>query len=305
MNLRAQIVGAAVADNSVKELSPHTANTGLRTTGLRHRTLDVSAQDRLAEVFLLNTRLRRDDVDTNLSIADYFTDEAMVMLSLNGERSQSAGSIPLPKPAPLRKKLDDALRERRSVRRFTGAGIELEMLAALLASAGGITGSTKAQLSDGSFREILFRAAPSGGGLYPVEFYVAAPRVKGLDAGSVYRYAPRHRSLVEMFNDRKRVDDLFGAFAVDENLINVSQCAAVIYLVATPWRSMRKYGPRGMRFVFMEAGYASQNVHLAATALGCGSTDCGAVYDDVHSALGLDGQFQALVHTIVIGMQAV
>jgi hypothetical protein len=37
-------------------------------------------------------------------------------------------------------------------------------------------------------------------------------------------------------------------------------------------------------------------------ALGFGSLDCASFYDDeVHEAMNLDGLYQALVHTVIVG----
>jgi SagB-type dehydrogenase family enzyme len=68
---------------------------------------------------------------------------------------------------------------------------------------------------------------------------------------------------------------------------------------------MRKYGNRGLRFLFLEAGAMAQNIHLACEALGLGSFDCASVYDDeVHEALGIDGLHESLLHTVIIGAGA-
>jgi SagB-type dehydrogenase family enzyme len=72
--------------------------------------------------------------------------------------------------------------------------------------------------------------------------------------------------------------------------------------VARPWRSMRKYGSRGVRYVFVEAGAIAQCVHLAAEALGVGTVDCASVYEDeAGDVMGIDGLFEQLVHTVVVG----
>jgi SagB-type dehydrogenase family enzyme len=53
-------------------------------------------------------------------------------------------------------------------------------------------------------------------------------------------------------------------------------------------RSMLKYGERGVRYVFMEAGHAAQNIHLQAVSLNLGTVVIGAFRDDqVKSVLGL------------------
>ena len=72
--------------------------------------------------------------------------------------------------------------------------------------------------------------------------------------------------------------------------------------MGAPWRSMRKYGARGMRFLFLEAGAIAQNLNLACAGLGLGSLDCASLYDDeVHEALGADGLYEALLHAVIVG----
>jgi SagB-type dehydrogenase family enzyme len=84
--------------------------------------------------------------------------------------------------------------------------------------------------------------------------------------------------------------------------ISVSRANAVFLLIGQPWKSMRKYGPRGLRLLFLEAGAISQNVHLATAALGLGSVDCASVYDDeAHEVLGLDGLHEVLLHVLILG----
>jgi hypothetical protein len=65
---------------------------------------------------------------------------------------------------------------------------------------------------------------------------------------------------------------------------------------------MRKYGDRGLRFVFIEAGAIAENIHLPTVAFVYGSVDCASVHEDeIHDALGIDGGDEALIHAIVLG----
>jgi SagB-type dehydrogenase family enzyme len=310
MKITSSVIGAAIANNSVKELSPNFSSSGLRTFALNHRTLDMSDDNRLAETFLINTRLRRNDAEAAQSIADYFTDEALAMLSLHSsvESDCSDALIALPKPISIQMKMGEAMGKRRSHRQFTDVPIDQKILSTLLYAAGGITGKGVVAIEDDDGEaslDISFRSTPSGGGLYPNELYIFSKHVEGLPENSTYRYLPKSHSLEPVANDGEQVDRLNQAFASSEDQISVSQAAAIIYIVGLPWRSMRKYGARGMRFLFMEAGYMSQNFHLAALGLGCASCDVGAIYDnDVHAAFGFDGCFQALTHTLIVGMPA-
>lgn len=91
-------------------------------------------------------------------------------------------------------------------------------------------------------------------------------------------------------------------FVVPDENISCKYSNVIFLLVARPWKTMRKYGDRGLRFVFHETGAISQNIHLAVTGLGLGSVDCASICDDeMHEVLGFDGNFQTVTHTIVVG----
>ncbi|WP_160720543.1 SagB/ThcOx family dehydrogenase [Isachenkonia alkalipeptolytica] len=74
--------------------------------------------------------------------------------------------------------LMDSLSQRRSVRDYSEEALTLKELAALLWSAQGITEEERG-----------YRVAPSAGATYPMEVYVLAENVEGLNAG-LYRYSP-------------------------------------------------------------------------------------------------------------------
>jgi SagB-type dehydrogenase family enzyme len=66
-------------------------------------------------------------------------------------------------------------------------------------------------------------------------------------------------------------------------------------------RTTGRYGQRGIRYVYMEAGHAAQNVHLQAEALGLGSVAVGA-FDDasVSKVLTLPNHLEP-IYMVVIG----
>lgn len=295
----ADLSKAAVYGNSFRSAAPWARSTGFRAQSLRHRALSYSGQPRLAEEFLINTRLVRSSRESEASIEAYFSDGAAVMLSKMGEEAPSARRS-LPKSPPLRMELGEAIARRRSCRSYTGDPIELEDLAALLRGAAGITGRAEAELAGGVTVPLHFRATPSGGGLYTIDVYVAAARVNGLGRG-VYRYNPTLDALVEAGTEGD-LDALLRCFSVPDEVISVSRAGAVFLLVGHPWKAMRKYGDRGMRFVFMEAGAIAEHINLASGALGLGSVDCASIYDDeVHQVMNLDGLYRSLIHTVVVG----
>jgi SagB-type dehydrogenase family enzyme len=166
--------------------------------------------------------------------------------------------------------LEEALLQRRSVREYTGEPLTLEEISQLLWAAQGITDPRG------------FRTAPSAGGLYPLEVYLVAGEVAGLEAG-VYKYRPQEHSLIRVVVGDRRENLCTAALGQ----VWVREAAADIVILAVYERTTVKYGDRGIRYVHLEAGHAAQNVCLQATALGLGTVTVGAFYDDeVQAVLG-------------------
>jgi SagB-type dehydrogenase family enzyme len=293
----ATVAGELLA-NSYRSADPWVDSTGLRTHSLRHRTLSHSNDPRIAEEFLVNTRLRHHDRETEASIQSYFLDSGLAMVARIGEGEDCADAmVSLPPSIRLRRDVDEILVGRRSRRQYTGDAIGADFLATIVRSAAGVTGQATVDLYGGGETRLRFRVAPSGGGRYPVHLYVAAFFVTDLDR-QLYRYDPLQDALVRCGG----ADRLLDACAVTDDLISLRRASAVLLLVGQPWRALRKYGPRGLRFLFLEAGAMAQNIHIATAALGLGSVDCASFYDDdVHALLRADGVHEALIHAVVVG----
>lgn len=142
------------------------------------------------------------------------------------------------------------------------------------------------------------RTYPSGGGLYPLELYIAIRRVQDLDAG-LYHYNLRQHSL-EVLGDATVSDAVF------ENLTQrdaADSCHLAVVVTAIFMRSQYKYGERGYRFVLLEAGHLMQNLSLLAPAVGLGMVPLGGYYDDkLHDLMGVNGVDEAVVYTAVAGL---
>jgi SagB-type dehydrogenase family enzyme len=119
-----------------------------------------------------------------------------------------------------------------------------------------------------------FRTAPSAGALYPLEVYVVAGNVEGLPAG-IYHYRPRQHVLVKITAGDHR--QTLYRNALSQSAISNAPLSFVI--AGIPRRTTGKYGDRGVRYVFMEAGHAAQNLCLQAVVLELGSVVIGAFSD--------------------------
>jgi SagB-type dehydrogenase family enzyme len=175
----------------------------------------------------------------------------------------SSKSILLPDPRLAGDvSVEQALRERRSVRSYRNDPLEIVEISQILWSAQGIT------------NERGFRTAPSAGALYPLELYVIAGKVKDLSAG-IYKYRPHDHALVEIVSGDRRSP--LSRAALRQGAIR--KAPAVILFCAVYERTTGKYGQRGIRYVHMEVGHAAQNVCLQAIALGLQTAVIGAFRD--------------------------
>ncbi len=180
--------------------------------------------------------------------------------------------------------VEEALFERRSVRDYTGEPITLEEVSQLLWAAQGTT------VDWGG------RTSPSAGGTYPLELYLVAGDVDGLEAG-VYLYRTGRHELARILSGDVRKELAQASLGQS----SVEEGAVVLAISAVYERTTGRYGGRGLRYVHMEAGHAAQNVYLQATALDLGCVVIGAFQDDDLSALlGLPDD-EAPLYVIPVG----
>ena len=142
----------------------------------------------------------------------------------------------------------------------------------------------------------LRRPVPSAGALYPLEVYVVALAVDGVES-AVYHYDPFHHRLERLreVDESQLADSL-----VDPTL--VSRSSALVIVTAMFWRTRFKYGVRGYRFALLEAGHLTQNVGLAAAAMRLSALPLGGFYDRrVDAVVGADGLDEATVHAVLLG----
>ena len=174
-----------------------------------------------------------------------------------------------------------AIKSRRTVRQFARQNLTQNQLSQLLWAAYGITDSRG------------LRSAPSAGALYPLDLYavVGDRQVSSLAAG-VYHYLPEKHSLEVI-----RQGDLRPAVA-RASLSQAWMAEAPIMLVITGEyrRCQIKYGERGIRYTYMEAGHVGQNIFLQAEALGLGAGIVGAFENAaVSQTLGLPPAHDPLI----------
>jgi SagB-type dehydrogenase family enzyme len=190
---------------------------------------------------------------------------AMGILWLHPSGGQGAEAIKL--PPPVKKggmPLAEALAVRRTVRSFASRPLDLKQVSQLLWGADGLSDPRG------------LRTAPSAGATYPVDLYlvVGEQGVADLAAG-VYHYQSAAQALT-----RVAPGDVRAAVArasLDQTWM--TQAPVLVVITGEYRRCTARYGERGIRYTHMEVGNVSQNLFLAAEALGLGAGIVGAFED--------------------------
>ena len=76
----------------------------------------------------------------------------------------------------------------------------------------------------------------------------------------------------------------------------------VILIAAVMERTMWKYGQRGYRYVFFDAGHLGQNLYLAATASHIGIAAIGGFFDEEVNSLCQLPEGEAVIYMLCAGM---
>ncbi len=190
--------------------------------------------------------------------------------------------ITLPKPNQEGSiSLEKVIAIRRSRRNFLPQSLTLEQIGQLAWAAQGRDARGK------------YRTVPSAGATYPLELFVVT-------ADGLYHYLPAKHSLEQLSEADIRAK--LASAALGQGFIE--DAPLTLAFAAQFSRTTGHYGQRGVRYVYMEAGHAAQNVHLQAEALGLGSVAVGA-FDDasVSNVLALPDYLEPL-YMVVIGYSA-
>ncbi len=188
----------------------------------------------------------------------------------------------------------DVVRRRRSLREYADIGLSLRELSALLWATQGVD----------RVRENVatFRAVPSAGARHAFETLLVVRRVDGLAPG-LYQYLARSHRLLSAASLSVAPSDLAAA-CLGQRMIESS--AVTFAWVAVPRRMTWRYGERGYRYLYLDAGHVCQNLYLACEAIGAGACAVGAYDDAATNALfGLDGVERFVIYLASVGKRKV
>lgn len=301
-----------------KSASPYLETTGVKLASALYGAATVSQSHLLSEEYLLNYKGSSIDLGWFRGLALFKQPEVRGALTLvekkERELNERSEFITLPKPQRINASFDTLIRARRSRSDMTGEAMSLEQLSTLLFHGNGVTSNGQviepAEL-DGNWPSdslgepdpIHVRTAPSAGALYPIDLYLLLRNVGQLEDG-LYRYRPishgllRARHLSEEDWNAHEADTATWGPNFDASKVNV-----LVSHVYSLHRNSRKYGEVGLAFGLIEVGMISQNIHLAAEALGLAS-NCigGGIKTTREKILGIDGLSQHCVHQMAIGL---
>ncbi len=174
--------------------------------------------------------------------------------------------------------LEQAIAVRRSRRHYLPKSLTLEQIGQLAWAAQGQDASSE------------YRTSPSAGATYPLELFV-------ITGEGMFRYLPAKHAIEKLADQDLRAP--LASAAWGQEFIQAAPLTLVFAAEFT--RTTGRYGKRGIRYVYMEAGHAAQNVHVQAEALGLGSVAVGA-FDDaaVSKVLSLPRNIEPL-YMVAVG----
>jgi SagB-type dehydrogenase family enzyme len=193
----------------------------------------------------------------------------LVLAGSLANAQQPAGTVRLPEARRQGTlSLEAALAARHSTRALTRDSVDLADVAQLLWATQGIN------------RPDGHRTAPAAGGIYALELYVVAARVRGLPAG-VYHYRQAGH-LLETVSAGDRLQAI-----TDSATHQAWQADAAVAVIFTGdyQRLGARFRDRAERYVPMEIGFAAQNLYLEVAALGLGTTFAGSFQDSTMARL--------------------
>lgn len=246
----------------------------------------------VAEQFYESSKLSRATISDDLSGAARIqrSVELQAMTSRGARAYPHRPTVLLPDPIPLHTSFHDVSTRRRSANGFRDGPVTAQSVSDVLHH------SYRATPADGAPPK---RVSPSAGALYPLDIFLLNLHDAGtIPAESCLYYDPIRHQLAHITNaKRDAVYEALGSSDLAEGV------GLVMVITAMFARSRIKYGTRGARFCYIEAGHLAQSIVLAAEAAGLSARTYGGFFDDAVTALipGLDGVDSAPVHAVLLG----
>jgi len=210
------------------------------------------------------------------------------------KRIEGADCIVLPSHEPETDSFFETLQARRTHRSFSKDKISLDQTSRLLRATWGVQGYLESKL----FGWLPVKTSPSGGARHPVEVYLMALRVDGLEEG-MYHYQAKDHFLEKISSEA--TPSLARQYCADQPY--AAEAAALFIMTAVFSRTMWKYHhPRAYRVVLLEAGHLCQTFCLTATRMGLAPFSTAALKDTlIEKDLGIDGVSESVLYVAGVG----
>jgi SagB-type dehydrogenase family enzyme len=213
------------------------------------------------------------------------------------KKIKDAERIALPRPDSKRDTFFKTLHARRTWRTFSPAPASLASISKLLQTTWGVQGFIESKYFDSA----PLKTSPSGGARHPIEVYLMALRVKGLEPG-LYHYDARGHALERISSGA--TPQKARAYCADQPY--TARAAALFIMTAIFARTMWRYGhARAYRVVLLDAGHLGQTFCLTATRMGLAPFSTAALEDTlIERDLGIDGITESVIYVTGFGMPA-
>lgn len=237
----------------------------------------------VGKVFLEQTKLKNlgslaQTQGTSQPSLELPADKTLPLIQLTHPENLSFGKVEF-------KQLMD---QRRTLRKYSSAALSLDELAYLLWSTQGVQKKTETT---------TLRPVPSAGARHAFETYLLVNQVEGLTPG-VYRYLALEHQLIAVNLSKGILEKLIEA----SRQKFIAEAPVCFMWIAVTERMTWRYGDRGYRYLFLDAGHVCQNLYLSAESIHCGACAIDAYLDDeMNQLLGLDGEEQFLIYMASVG----
>jgi SagB-type dehydrogenase family enzyme len=208
---------------------------------------------------------------------------------------RGANTFQLPSHQPDRDAFFETVHARRTHRSFAKGKMSLESVSKLLQTTWGVQRYVRTNV----FGSLPLKTSPSGGARHPIEVYLMALRVNGLERG-MYHYQAKDNRLAKL--PAKVSPRMASEYCADQPYF--AGAAALFIMTAVFARTMWKYGrARAYRVVLIEAGHLCQTFCLTATRLGLAPFSTAALKDSlIERDLGLDGISESVLYVAGVGL---
>jgi SagB-type dehydrogenase family enzyme len=184
----------------------------------------------------------------------------------------------------------EAIERRKTLRAYARTPLTLEELSYLLWCTQGV----KELVQNSGTR----RTVPSAGARHAFETYLLANNVDGLSPG-IYRFLALEHALLQE-EAAPGLPDRFVTACLGQE--HVKTCAAMFLWTAVTDRMTWRYGERGYRYLYLDAGHVCQNLYLSAESIGGGVCAIAAFNDEeVNHLLKLDGEKHFAIYLATVG----